>query len=95
MHITDTLRDCKSNIGNARLQFKQPIKHLQYFYLVFFKLNHYCSKGPYNTKIKINNINYTGLAFTTRSLPCLTMLYNIFYKDGIKIVPNELFELMT
>jgi hypothetical protein len=34
---------------NARLQFKQSLKHINYFYLVYRKLNHYCFKGAYLT----------------------------------------------
>ena len=33
----------KSNKSDARLQFRQSIKHIAYFYSVFMKLSHYCS----------------------------------------------------
>jgi len=85
----------KSNKGEARLQFKQTIKHIDYFYFVFFKLSHYCSKGPYTTRTNVHKKEHIGLGFTTRSLPCITELYNIFYVNNTKIVPNVLFDLMT
>jgi hypothetical protein len=85
----------KSNKGEARLQFKQTIKHIDYFYFIFFKLSHYCSKGPYITKTTINKKKHIGLGFTTRSLPCITELYNIFYVNNKKITPYELVNLMT
>lgn len=85
----------KSNKGDARLQFKQTIKHIDYFYHIFFKLNHYCSKGPYTTRTIVHKKEHIGLGFTTRSLPCITELYDIFYVNNIKIVPNVLFDLMT
>jgi hypothetical protein len=85
----------KSNKGDARLQFKQTIKHIDYFYFVFFKLSHYCSKGPYTTRTNVHKKEHIGLGFTTRSLPCITELYNIFYVNNTKIVPNVLFDLMT
>ena len=85
----------KSNKGEARLQFKQTIKHIGYFYFVFFKLSHYCSKGPYTTRTTVQIKEHIGLGFTTRSLPCITELYNIFYVNNKKIIPYELFDLMT
>ena len=36
-----------------------------------------------------------GLSFTTRSLDCVTELYDLFYQDGKKIVPKNLYELLT
>jgi LAGLIDADG DNA endonuclease family len=80
---------------DARMVFKQTIKHIEYFYFVFFKLNHYCSKGPYVTRALVHKKEHLGLAFTTRTLPCITELYDIFYLDGKKIVPADLFNLLT
>lgn len=81
--------------GDARLQFKQGYYNFYYFYNVYFKLSHYCSQLPYLTKAKGNNKSHFGLGFTTRSLPCITELYNIFYIDNVKIIPNNLYELLT
>lgn len=85
----------KPNKGEARLVFKQTIKHIEYLYFVFFKLSHFCSKGPYTTKTLIHKKEHIGLAFTTRTLPCITELYNIFYMHGKKVVPSDLFNLLT
>ncbi len=55
----------KPNKSNARLQFKQTYKHFEYFYSVFFKLSHYCSKGPYINKTTLGkNIHYS-IGYTT------------------------------
>ena len=85
----------RSYLADARLQFKQTIKHINYFYFVFFKLNHYCSKPPYETRTIINKKEHIGLGFTTRSLSCITELYNIFYANGNKIVPSNLYDLLS
>lgn len=85
----------KSYKGDARLQFKQTIKHIEYFYFVFSKLSHYCSKGPYTTRTIVHKKEHIGLGFTTRTLPCITELYNIFYVDNKKIVPSNLFDLLS
>lgn len=81
--------------GDARLQFKQKYSQFEYFYSVFFQLSHYCSKGPYVTKAIVHKKLHYALAFTTRSLPCITELYHLFYIEGNKIIPKNLFELLT
>lgn len=62
--------------GDARLQFKQKYSQFEYFYSVFFSLSHYCSKGPYVTKTVLHKKVHYALSFTTRSLPCITELYD-------------------
>lgn len=90
--------------GGARLQFKQKYGQFEYFYLVFFQLSHYCSRGPYVTKTILHKKVHYGLGFTTRSLSCITELYKLFYLaptsdmvtgEGKKIVPKNLYELLT
>lgn len=86
----------KQNLGgDARLQFKQTYRHFEYFYSVFFNLSHYCSKGPYVTKAIIHKRVHYGLGFTTRSLLCITELYHLFYPEGKKTIPKNLFFLLT
>ena len=85
----------KAYKADARLQFKQAVNHIEYFYFVFFKLNHYCSKAPYITKTIISKKEHIGLSFTTRTLPCITKLYNIFYLNNKKVVPTTLYDLLT
>lgn len=81
--------------GDGRLQFKQKYNQFEYFYSVFFQLSHYCSKGPYVTKAILHKKVHYGLAFTTRSLACITELYHLFYIEGKKIIPQNLFDLLT
>jgi hypothetical protein len=80
---------------NARLGFKQSIANSNYLYFVFNKLSHYCSSYPSLVSgIRAGKRNY-GLQFLTRSLPCFTELYLNFYKNGIKIIPYNIYELLT
>jgi len=85
----------KAYKGDARLQFKQTVSHIEYFYFVFFKLNHYCSKAPYITKTIVSKKEHIRLSFTTRTLPCITKLYNIFYLNNKKVIPTTLYDLLT
>jgi hypothetical protein len=93
--LSDANIQKQSKGGDARLQFKQKYSQFEYFYSVFFQLSHYCSKGPYVTKAIIHKKVHYGLSFTTRSLLCITELYNLFYYEGKKIIPKNLFELLT
>ena len=76
---------------NARLGFKQSLDHSEYVLFVFNILSHYCSSNPHvTTGIRAGNRFY-GLEFCTRSMPCLTELYYLFYPHGVKIVPHNIF----
>ena len=62
--------------------------------ICIFLLSHYCSSFPYVTT-EIKGKPFSRLAFQTRQLPCLTDIYNLFYINKIKIVPNNIYELLT
>lgn len=81
---------------NARLQFKQSLKYIRYFFFVFSKLNHYCFKGAYLTWSTVQNKKHYGIAFTSRTLPCFTELYKLFYTtNNQKRIPHNLYDLLT
>lgn len=85
-----------SDSKNARLGFKQSTKNSSYVWSVFFILNHYCSSFPYiNTGGIRKGKPFSGLVFQTRQLPCLTDIYNLFYKNKIKIIPSNIYDLLT
>lgn len=81
--------------GGTRLQFKQKYAQFEYLYSVFFQLSHYCSRGPFVTKAILHNKVHYALSFTTRSLNCITEFYELFYINGKKNVPKNLYELLT
>lgn len=89
----------KSNVGgDARLQFKQKYSQLEYLYSVFFELSHYCSQSPSVYTTIIHKKKHYALSFTTRNLPCITELYDLFYAqatEGKKIIPNNIYDLLT
>ena len=93
--LSDATIQKQNKGGEARLQFKQKYGHFEYFYSVFFQLSHYCSQGPFITKTILHKKVHYALSFTTRSLLCITKLYNLFYYDGKKIVPQNLFFYLT
>lgn len=89
------LRFASKTNKNALLGFKQSLSHSQYVLFVFNILAHYCSSSPRLTSgIRAGNRFY-GLEFFTRSMPCLTELHSLFYLNGIKIIPHNIYELLT
>lgn len=84
-----------NKVGNTRFFFKQSTHKLEYFFYVFNRLSHYCSSYPYITTTRINGKAFSGISFTTRTLPCFTELYQMFYDNSLKIVPLDLYELLT
>ena len=64
---------------NALLRFSQSFAQYKYFWFVFFILSPFCSKYPYSrTHLRKGSINYS-MELYTRTLPCFTELYHIFY----------------
>jgi hypothetical protein len=65
------------------------------FDFVFNILSHYCNSNPRLTTYVKKEKKFYGLQFFTRSMPCLTELYSLFYPNGVKIVPQNIYELLT
>ena len=79
---------------NAYLGFKQYLARADYVLFVFFILSHYCKGVPrFTSWIRANN-RYFGISFETRSLLCFTGLYKMFYKNNIKCIPDNIYELL-
>jgi len=80
---------------NVLLGFAQSGAHSKYFWFVFFSLAHYCSSYPIvrdRTRLGKQNIS---LQFYTRSLTCITALHSLFYPGGTKVVPTNIYVLLT
>ena len=80
---------------NARLGFKQSLAQATYVLFVFNLLSHYCSNVPYLiTNVRAGKKLY-GLEVFTRALPCFTELHSLFYPNGTKIIPDNIYDLLT
>lgn len=83
---------------NARLKFSQGIVHKDYLMHLYDLFKIFCgavptfySPSPDNRTGKV----YPALSFKTLSLSCFNEFYELFYHDGKKIVPSNIFDLLT
>lgn len=81
--------------SNARLGFKQSLSHFDYTWFVFNQLSHYCSSYPHLTTGVKKGIRSFGVEFFTRSLPCFTKLHKQFYNNNLKIIPKDIYNLLS
>ena len=69
--------------------------HSGYLWFLFLILSHYCNSYPnYRSRARLGNISYT-LEFYTRSLPCLTEFYFKFYVGREKVIPKDIYNMLT
>jgi hypothetical protein len=74
----------------VRFCFIQSIPaHAAYFWSVYFTFIPYCNSFPSPSKV-IKGVIYT-VGFRTRSLPCFTEFYDMFYLNGAKRVPDSIY----
>jgi hypothetical protein len=80
---------------NKSLRFKQSLEKSEYVWFVFSIFAHYCSRLPYLVKGERAGTKTLALEFYTRALPCISELFSIFHVNGLKIVPANIYELLT
>ena len=83
---------------NVRLRFGQGVVHIEYLMHLYELFKTYCSMVPKfsNTILdKRTRKIHSSIHFNTFSLPCFNPLYEDFYVDGSKVVPQNIGELLT
>lgn len=76
------------HIKFAYYKLKHSFYQLSYLIYCFNELKYICNSLPKIEYGKRNNTFTISIYFITRQLKCLNDLYNIWYKDGIKILPH-------
>ena len=85
----------KSKSLNAHLGLQQSIDHVDYIWYVFNLLSHYCNNLPVYRWQKRGEKYNLSIEVITRALPCFTKLHSIFYPNGVKIIPNNIYNILT
>lgn len=80
---------------NVRLKIKQPLDNSKYLWFVFFQIAQYCSSYPVYYIGSSKKLNSSYMEIQTRSLACFTELYNILYKNEIKVISENIFYLLN
>ena len=65
--------------------------------MLFEIFSQFCSApySSYNYLDSRTNKNYSSLTLSTRSLPLFTEYYKLFYLNGVKVLPNNIGDLLT
>ena len=90
----------RSSTANSRLVYAQTaVLHKEYFDYVFSFFIPFCAKD-YTPQMRVVRDNrtkkiYSAISFTTMQLPCFNVFREMFYPSNVKIVPNNIHELLT
>ena len=85
------------NNSLAKIKLRLPYFKQEYIYYLFKEISMYCDKGPYRY---INDGKSKGkpadvILISTKWLHCLQSFYPVFYSNKGKVVPNNIFDLLT
>jgi len=84
---------------NARIKFRQPYTNLEYILAVFNTISQYCDRYPYDyvgpLLLRRDVKRVHDVIIRTRCLPCFTELHSMFYSGKEKIVPQNIYDLLT
>lgn len=82
----------------AMFVFKQGLKNQDYLHHLYSIFNEYSASAPKST-ISLPHPKtgkcYTSFIFYTYSLLCFNEIYNMFYISGKKVIPVNIFDLLT
>lgn len=80
---------------SPRLGFSQSLNRFKYVWFVFNLLSHYCENYPIIRERKRVDRVLWCVDMVTRSLPCFAKLYYLFYVNKVKVVPYNIYDLLT
>lgn len=87
----------KQNV-NVRLSFSQGLVHEEYLDHLYNLFRSFCNMVPKTSTRapdKRTGVSYGYKRFNTLSLPCFNEFYELFYVEGKKVVPQNIFDLLT
>jgi len=101
IHKNKTISKKNQQIGkrtfNSRFQYAQSTIHIDYFFYIYNIISNFCSVKPFFYKKwhKVHQQFDFGYYINTITLPCFNYFREIFYVNNIKIVPNDIYNLLT
>lgn len=83
--------------SNCRLRFGQSGIHKEYLIHLYNLFKPYCNSSYKERKTfdKRTNKFYDNIYFNTMTIPIFNEFRELFYSDGIKIVPKNIEDLLT
>lgn len=90
----------RTSTANSRLVYAQTaVTHKEYFDYVLSFFLPYCADN-YTSQSRIVRDNrtkktYSAISFTTMQLPCFNEFKENFYHLNVRIVPDNIYELLT
>lgn len=90
----------RSSLANSRLVYSQTaVAHKEYFDYVLSFFLPFCVKNyiPQSRVVKDNRSKktYSAISFTIMQLPCFNIYREMFYPWNVKIIPENIYELLT
>lgn len=90
----------RTSTANSRIVYAQTaVTHKEYFdYVLSFFLPFYVKHYKPQSRIVRDNRTkktYSAISFTTMQLPCFNEYRELFYELNVKIVPANIYELLT
>lgn len=84
-----------ANNKSPRLGFEQSYAQPSYLSSVYLALSPYCYILPKYRNRSRYGLQLSSLTVTTRSLPILEEFYNKFYSKGKKVIPQDIYDLLS
>lgn len=98
LFLGDVCAQKRSLKSNTNLYFEQGSVHKDYLFHLFRLFESFSGSPPKFSERKADIRTgkvYTRVQFATLCLPCFNILYESFYPEGKKVVPNNIEELLT
>lgn len=96
--LGDAWGERKSPTANARLRYSQvsPGHDLRFFFLFKYYALYCLSPAVFRTRTdpRTGHVGSSWM-FSTRALPFFTAFYEMFYINGVKVVPYNIMDLLT
>ena len=90
----------RSVTGNSRFHYGQSSIHKEYFIHVYslFHPIFFVTGYTYSVDSRLDKRSgkyHEVLSFVTMQLPCFNYFRNLFYINGVKTIPNNIYELLN